>query len=635
MILNEINGSLFQEPITGKYFAQSISSDLALGAGIALEFNSLFNIREKLQAKYPNGVRNFNGWRNCCIFEYPVFNLVVKEKHQGKPTYKTLERSLVEMKTKMEEFHIYEISMPKISTGLDKLDWTKVKKILFKVFGKTDITINVYAIGNQAFEEKKIEIYPTHIEVRPFYEGELSDYLKKLSKFDEGKRRYVPFGYMVENDILYLPRGIDGNELQTIIPRSTIMAYESDYMKCSRFDEYWMKCEPRDDLQRSLIDFLCHRDCFTRDLGYTRFVANCATGVGKTYCMVNAIITRRVKSLIICHQTKIQTQWVETFKDKTNIPEDKVVNVTSNDIILEVLKEKEEPADIYIMTHQMINSFIKSHGWDKFNDFIAIVGFGIKVFDEAHLFFENALRIDMHTNIFETFYLTATFQRSNPRENAIYKKAFAGSCRFDGTVFDSRKHIIYIPVLFNSHAPEYLTLKMSSKYGFSSIKYIQYALHADDEQTVVKLLNSMIRKTTNQSGKTLIVSPSIESSYEIANIVRNEFNRPVSVVNSKVNEEERNEALENATIISSTIKSSGTGVDIKGLRFLHCLEPHVSMNITIQLAGRLREYSATEYTYFFDYFDMSIPNMNVMYSNHMKAMKKRAFKISQISFLGG
>ena len=49
----EHNENLFQAP-KGSYFVQCGSSDLSLGAGIALQFNEYFDTKNKLQEEYPN-----------------------------------------------------------------------------------------------------------------------------------------------------------------------------------------------------------------------------------------------------------------------------------------------------------------------------------------------------------------------------------------------------------------------------------------------------------------------------------------------------------------------------------------------------------------------------------------------------
>ena len=127
MILKEEQRDLFSVP-HGYYFAHCISGDFALGAGIAVKFNELYNMRKKLK----NTVDYIHD--NCAILIDNVFNLVTKRKYYHKPTYASLRESLEDMIETIETLEIEKIAMPMIGCGLDKLDWDIVKEIIEDVF---------------------------------------------------------------------------------------------------------------------------------------------------------------------------------------------------------------------------------------------------------------------------------------------------------------------------------------------------------------------------------------------------------------------------------------------------------------------------------------------------------------------
>ena len=136
MILKEEQRDLFSVP-HGYYFAHCISGDFALGAGIAVKFNELYNMRKKLK----NTVDYIPD--NCAILIDNVFNLVTKRKCYHKPTYASLRESLEDMIETIETLEIEKIAMPMIGCGLDKLDWDVVKEIIEDVFEDIDIEILV------------------------------------------------------------------------------------------------------------------------------------------------------------------------------------------------------------------------------------------------------------------------------------------------------------------------------------------------------------------------------------------------------------------------------------------------------------------------------------------------------------
>ena len=75
-----------------------------------------------------------------------IYNLVTKEKFSDKPSLSSIKESIKEMRTHSIENNVDIISMPKIASGLDKMDWNEVLKILNKLFKSSDIIIRVYTL---------------------------------------------------------------------------------------------------------------------------------------------------------------------------------------------------------------------------------------------------------------------------------------------------------------------------------------------------------------------------------------------------------------------------------------------------------------------------------------------------------
>ena len=75
-----------------------------------------------------------------------VYYLVTKDRYFHKPTYLSLESSLVMMRLHAVENKVKHLAMPKIGCGLDRLEWSKVKDIINSVFEKTDVTVHIYSL---------------------------------------------------------------------------------------------------------------------------------------------------------------------------------------------------------------------------------------------------------------------------------------------------------------------------------------------------------------------------------------------------------------------------------------------------------------------------------------------------------
>jgi len=124
--------------------AHCISSDFALGAGIALKFRQM-GVADLLRTQYPNPLRRKS--IGCCLITYLkdqdryVFNLVTKERYFHKPTYANLRNSLLYLKISIRDMPIDKIAMPLIGCGLDGLEWGKVSEIIKETFADTDLEI--------------------------------------------------------------------------------------------------------------------------------------------------------------------------------------------------------------------------------------------------------------------------------------------------------------------------------------------------------------------------------------------------------------------------------------------------------------------------------------------------------------
>lgn len=149
MIYREIKGDLFD--VGPEYFlVHCISADFKMGLGIAKTFADL-GCKRELFKNLPNydWTRNSHSlWTKIPMreFEFPegVIHLVTKERYFHKPTYQTIYDALHDLKLQIINEGIpMKIAMPKIGCGLDRLEWSKVRKIIFDVFDSTDVEILV------------------------------------------------------------------------------------------------------------------------------------------------------------------------------------------------------------------------------------------------------------------------------------------------------------------------------------------------------------------------------------------------------------------------------------------------------------------------------------------------------------
>lgn len=134
--------------------AHCISADFAMAGGIVLGFNERFNMKMRLITKYKDRTEHF---RNFGAFILPekcftevsphnaffVYNLITKRFVTDRPTYKSLEKTLLDMKNHMVSLGLTRLAIPTLGCGIDGLDWDEVRRIIHKVFENTHIEILV------------------------------------------------------------------------------------------------------------------------------------------------------------------------------------------------------------------------------------------------------------------------------------------------------------------------------------------------------------------------------------------------------------------------------------------------------------------------------------------------------------
>lgn len=148
MIYKEEIRDLFSVP-EEYYLAHCISADFGMGKGIVVEFNKMFDVKNKLQSKYLDYLNQYTHHRidGDCILEGRVLNLITKERYFHKPTIITMRTALQKMKKVCIENNITKVAMPTIGSGLDRLVWSDVVGQIHMIFDDTDIEILVCKLG--------------------------------------------------------------------------------------------------------------------------------------------------------------------------------------------------------------------------------------------------------------------------------------------------------------------------------------------------------------------------------------------------------------------------------------------------------------------------------------------------------
>ena len=110
-----------------------------MGKGIAVRFKQVFGGLAELrnQGKKTGEVAFLkSGSRD-------IYYLITKAKYFQKPSYESLQASLVDLKNLMLTRGQTRLAMPRIGSGLDGLAWERVREMIKTVFSNSGVEILV------------------------------------------------------------------------------------------------------------------------------------------------------------------------------------------------------------------------------------------------------------------------------------------------------------------------------------------------------------------------------------------------------------------------------------------------------------------------------------------------------------
>ncbi len=124
---------------------------------------------------------------------------------------------------------------------------------------------------------------------------------------------------------------------------------------------------PRNQLQKDTLNYMVNNDCG---------IINLDTGSGKTIVTIAAISTIKKKTLILLHRTNLVDQWIERFKEFTNIRDD--ISILVNSKIEESFSKS-----IVISTVQGFRSALENRKEELLSE-LKKANFGVLISDEVH-----------------------------------------------------------------------------------------------------------------------------------------------------------------------------------------------------------------------------------------------------------
>ena len=473
--------------------------------------------------------------------------------------------------------------------------------------------------------------YNSHYEIIDYDLGDISRLEKLFSTYDRITHKYIPYyHYDEEKRILYIPRGCDANLVSHMVGRPvTYIPNKKPDRKCI----FSVGNMPRDDYQRKMIRYLVGAEEFEGMKKSSQQVLSLPTRSGKTYVTIAAISILETRAIIIVNSDELRTQWKTEILKHTQLQESNVELISSTDWFYDIdsdpytITERKEKY-IFIVTHRSIYNTVKKYGGDVLNSALTKLQIGIKVIDEAHIEFHNTLRTDYFTNVWKTWYLTATFGRSESNENRIFQRAFDKVNKIAMSNPERKPSVVLFMIGFQTKPNHYVHQLVCYKpRGFDRYVYMNYELNEEPTKALdneVKTILRMVIETKKLAGKILILAPSIGGCEHYKDIVEELYPQYSVCCHNSAN---RIEDFREYGVICATRQMLGTAITIPNLRVIINLEPTSSeVNLT-QTIGRLDVYEGGLDTYYFYIVDTSFDKVRTIFYHATNILKKGAKEV--------
>lgn len=354
-------------------------------------------------------------------------------------------------------------------------------------------------------------------------------------------------------------------------------------------------------------------------------------GLGKTLLSVYLISYFNVKTLIMCYNKDILSQWYKTLKSKSTIDPKKVLMITSSMLLKNILYG-EFPTmeyDIFLCTPGLLVSFGKKVGFHKIPIVLDRMGIGFKIYDEAHRNIANIVKINAFTSIDKTLYLSGDFGQSDPRKEKLYFNMFHGVpiLKPDDELMNTLKFTVAMVIEYDSEPTELDKTGMYTKNGFSFYNYMKYQFRKDVFFETLDNIIQSISKANHEGYKILILLNMIDHVDEMTDRMKEKYGDRYVIgrYHGSVPEDEKEETLKQSNMIVTTYQSFSTGIDVSLIKYVISCSVCTKIDDN-QSSGRARPLPDGSDAFYFMMTDIGVPYVKKKLRSRIQYLQETKIK---------
>lgn len=435
----------------------------------------------------------------------------------------------------------------------------------------------------------KIEVFRTHIEIHDYMLGDSKVIENKFSIYDYIYHKRFPKGmyYDPSTEILYLPRSLSIPYLENKFNTEALIHSGSDPI--GRIDGLRLRYTPRDDVQKEALQFMLSLGKYEMNARHSMLSLNLQTGKGKTYCSITALSYLQMRSIIITNSNEWLAQWKAFFLEYTDISSDEIYYISGTPTLMKLFNRDISKYKVVLCTHSTLLSYANRNGWPAVHEFFKYMQFGVKLYDEAHLNFDNMFMIDCFSDTWLNYYVTATPSRSDDEENRIFTEYFKNVPSISLFNQEEDPHTSYVGIRYNSNPNPMQISECKNPMGMDRNKYTSYLV---GQENFYHMLRILLDKAIRKGGKHLYYIGTNEAILIVRDWIYENYPELIGQVGiyTTLTKSEDKRAQLDKMIILSTTKSAGAAVDIHGLvETVVLAEPFKSKVLAQQTFGRTRD----------------------------------------------
>lgn len=328
-------------------------------------------------------------------------------------------------------------------------------------------------------------------------------------------------------------------------------------------------------------------------IGYHRIFCNMQTGFGKTIAAILMMHHHSLKTCVITYMDRLFRQWGDTISSITDISPGQVYQIRGSKSIEKILADpfRFSQYDVFMVSHETLTSYGAKYGYSSISELFAVLGIGVKIYDEAHHSIKSMISIDSFTSVAYTYYLTADYNQSNDEKAKKYRMIFR-NVPILPTSGKGARYVTCLSMIYDSVPGMHDLAAVHTSNGFNLLNYMKYQFRKNYiydciDEVLDKLEDS---RKFNSDGRILILTSYIEhveALYKHICIRYADSLGKIGMYHGSMDPEDKEITKETCRVIIATYSSFGVGVDAPNIQCVISCDP-TSRITANQAAGRVR-----------------------------------------------